>query len=76
MYVCLCVGVTKHEVDQAIAQGAATTKQVAKACGAGSQCGRCRRTVRAILDSTPATPKPRWVHRIGLPINAESPEPQ
>lgn len=51
MYVCLCVGVTSDTVSRAVAGGACTSKQVADACGAGSQCGRCRRTIRAIIDS-------------------------
>jgi bacterioferritin-associated ferredoxin len=51
MYVCLCLGVTSDTVRQAVLAGAKTSKEVADACGAGSQCGRCRRTVRAIIDS-------------------------
>jgi bacterioferritin-associated ferredoxin len=51
MYVCLCAGVTNQAVAQAVAAGAATSKQVADACGAGSECGRCRRTVRAIIEA-------------------------
>jgi bacterioferritin-associated ferredoxin len=51
MFVCLCNGVTSHVVADAIATGASTTNDVAKACGAGADCGRCRRTVRAILTS-------------------------
>lgn len=52
MYVCLCLGVTNQAVADAVAAGAATSKQVADACGAGSQCGRCRRTIRAIVSSS------------------------
>ncbi len=51
MYVCLCLGITTEAVRDAIDDGASTSRQVAKACGAGSQCGRCRRTVRAIIAS-------------------------
>ncbi|MET0473859.1 MAG: (2Fe-2S)-binding protein [Mycobacterium sp.] len=50
MYVCLCVGVTNQTVAEAIDAGASTSKEVADACGAGTECGRCRRTVRAIID--------------------------
>ncbi|MGY4711682.1 (2Fe-2S)-binding protein [Mycolicibacterium sp. CBM1] len=58
MFVCLCSGVTSQTVIEAVAGGATTTKQVAKACGAGSECGRCRRTVRAIIEATlPVDPK-------------------
>jgi bacterioferritin-associated ferredoxin len=51
MYVCLCTGATSHCVAKAVAQGACTSKQVAAACGAGSDCGRCRLTVRAIISA-------------------------
>jgi bacterioferritin-associated ferredoxin len=51
MYVCLCVGVSSKTVADAVAAGATTSNQVAAACGAGTECGRCRRTVRAIIDS-------------------------
>jgi bacterioferritin-associated ferredoxin len=49
MFVCLCMGVTSHDVDKAVANGACTSKQITEACGAGSDCGRCRRTLRAII---------------------------
>jgi len=49
MYVCLCKGVTSQTVSDVVAQGASTTKKVAKACGAGSECGRCRRTVQEMI---------------------------
>ncbi|ARG57683.1 (2Fe-2S)-binding protein [Mycobacterium kansasii] len=49
MYVCLCNGVTSQMVAETVAAGASTTKDVAQACGAGADCGRCRHTIRAIL---------------------------
>ncbi|MDT5018788.1 MAG: bacterioferritin-associated ferredoxin [Mycobacterium sp.] len=51
MFVCLCVGVTSHDVNEVVANGATTSKQIAEACGAGGDCGRCRRTLRAIIES-------------------------
>jgi bacterioferritin-associated ferredoxin len=51
MYVCLCVGVTNQSVADAVAAGASTSNQVAAACGAGTECGRCRRTVQAIIEA-------------------------
>jgi bacterioferritin-associated ferredoxin len=50
MFVCLCVGVSNQAVAAAVDAGASTCNEVAAACGAGSECGRCRRTVRAIID--------------------------
>ncbi|MGX9792814.1 (2Fe-2S)-binding protein [Mycobacterium sp. MMS18-G62] len=54
MYVCLCLGVTIETVSAAVTAGAMTSKQVSEACGAGSECGRCRRTIRAIINSRSA----------------------
>jgi bacterioferritin-associated ferredoxin len=51
MFVCLCMGVTSHVVDEVVANGASTSKQIAEACGAGGDCGRCRRTLRAIIEA-------------------------
>ena len=58
MYVCLCHGVTSQTVSDLVASGASTSKQIAEACGAGGDCGRCRRTVRAIIAASqvPACP--------------------
>lgn len=52
MFVCLCLGVTNQQVTSAVLEGACTSQQVAKACGAGSDCGRCRRNLREIIAST------------------------
>ncbi|MDI3315761.1 MAG: (2Fe-2S)-binding protein [Mycobacterium sp.] len=49
MYVCLCVGATTQTVSEIVARGASTSKEIAEACGAGADCGRCRRTLRAII---------------------------
>jgi bacterioferritin-associated ferredoxin len=51
MFVCLCCGITNNKVAEVVAAGASTTKQIAEACGAGADCGRCRHTLRAILGS-------------------------
>jgi bacterioferritin-associated ferredoxin len=61
MYVCLCHGVTSREVAEAVAQGACTSNQVAAVCGAGSDCGRCRRTVQSIIATENGTNESRTV---------------
>jgi bacterioferritin-associated ferredoxin len=43
------MGITSHDVNECVANGATTSKQIAEACGAGGDCGRCRRTLRAII---------------------------
>ncbi|WP_197380255.1 (2Fe-2S)-binding protein [Mycolicibacterium mengxianglii] len=51
MYVCLCAGITSHAVADAVQAGATTSNEVAKICGAGLECGRCRRSIRAIIEA-------------------------
>ncbi|BBZ28682.1 (2Fe-2S)-binding protein [Mycolicibacterium madagascariense] len=51
MFVCLCTGVTSKSVTDLVASGATTSRQIADACGAGLDCGRCRRTVRALIEA-------------------------
>ena len=65
MFVCLCKGVTNHVVADVVAAGATTTGQVAKACGAGSECGRCRHTVRAIIVAAGVEPSSGTARRMG-----------
>ncbi len=54
MYVCLCGGVTCKAVSEAVAGGASTCKQVAAACGAGMDCGRCLRNLKAMVEKATA----------------------
>jgi bacterioferritin-associated ferredoxin len=54
VFVCLCNGITSQAVADVIAKGASTTNQIAAGCGAGADCGRCRRTLRSLLDASAA----------------------
>jgi len=49
MYVCLCLGVTDHDLRETIADGATSTEEVMYCTGAGTRCGTCRATVAAIV---------------------------
>jgi bacterioferritin-associated ferredoxin len=48
--------VTSHVVNDVVAAGASTSKEIAAACGAGGDCGRCRRTLRAIIEAHSVEP--------------------
>lgn len=50
MIVCLCRGVSKRQVETAVAKGAATVHEVARACGAGSDCGACQHMLAALIE--------------------------
>ena len=39
--ICRCHAVTNEQLTEVIASGARTVRQVGRACGAGTGCGRC-----------------------------------
>ena len=41
MIVCLCHAVSDRAINAAVAAGATTSRDVARASGAGTGCGRC-----------------------------------
>ena len=56
-------------VCDAVAAGAMTSKEVAAICGAGADCGRCRCTVRDIIESTLATGATTALRRLTLDVS-------
>ncbi len=58
MYICICRVVTRTAIEKAIAQGARTVEEVGERCAAGTDCGKCQRTIQRLLtlaDQPPAT---------------------
>jgi bacterioferritin-associated ferredoxin len=57
MYVCVCKGITDTQIRAAVQDGASSIRDVRKALGVASQCGKCgilaRDIVRESLDSLP-----------------------
>ncbi|MBS3805780.1 MAG: bacterioferritin-associated ferredoxin [Oleiphilaceae bacterium] len=49
MYVCLCTGVTDHQIRAAAENGCSSMRQLGKELGVGRQCGRCACSAREIL---------------------------
>lgn len=47
--ICKCKHVTKGDILKALEQGAKGYKDVLKATGAGSKCGKCEDDVRAFI---------------------------
>jgi bacterioferritin-associated ferredoxin len=48
--LCHCKGVSDRVIDTAIACGASTLDDVARACGAGAYCGGCRPGIEDLLE--------------------------
>jgi bacterioferritin-associated ferredoxin len=57
MYVCLCNGVTDHEIRETIAQGAASIEEIAYCTGAGTRCGSCVSTIAALVEDGDTQPR-------------------
>ncbi|MFD2178604.1 bacterioferritin-associated ferredoxin [Veronia pacifica] len=52
MYVCLCHGISDKKLRKlAIEQGVSDIRQIRKVTPLGSQCGKCIRSAREILES-------------------------
>jgi bacterioferritin-associated ferredoxin len=46
----MCFGVTDQQVNDRIADGARTMREIAQSCGgAGTDCGRCVKSITAML---------------------------
>lgn len=51
MYICICQGITDHQILDAIERGHDSSAALADALGAGTCCGRCQETVDALVQS-------------------------
>jgi bacterioferritin-associated ferredoxin len=49
MYVCHCQAVTDHTIDEVVSAGATTIDEIARRCGAGSDCGGCWDALEELL---------------------------
>ena len=51
MIVCVCHRVSEKKVKQAIANGATSVSDVARTCGAGTECGACCVEIRDMIQA-------------------------
>ncbi|HSA52766.1 MAG TPA: (2Fe-2S)-binding protein [Yinghuangia sp.] len=47
--MCICFGVTDTQVGAQIESGARSVREIAAACRAGTDCGRCVKTISAMI---------------------------
>jgi len=52
MYVCLCKGITDHQIKAAIEDGATSMSKLRKVLDVAGQCGKCGVMTREILQET------------------------
>lgn len=58
MIVCVCEGISDHEIRDQCRRGAANVSAMARACGAGDKCGSCRKQIKSLITETRATARP------------------
>ncbi len=54
MYVCVCNGVTDHEVREVAAAGCRTLSELTMRTGCGATCGSCLEMAQQLLDEAQA----------------------
>lgn len=54
MYVCICNGVTDHQIREAAASGVRSMAELTMRTGCGASCGTCLETALALLDASRA----------------------
>lgn len=56
MIVCHCEAVNDRTIRRALKKGSVSVEDVMHACGAGTQCGGCLDTLRALIPQDAGTP--------------------
>lgn len=51
MYVCICKALTEKDVHSAVAQGCNSVRELKRALGLASECGRCASCARSMLQT-------------------------
>jgi bacterioferritin-associated ferredoxin len=54
LLVCHCNNVCDREIRDCVDRGARSVAAVGRACGAGTECGGCAPTIRALIAGEPA----------------------
>ncbi len=62
MYVCICNAVTERDIQEAVADGCSSLRQLREQLGVGACCGRCTGCARDMLRDS-QTDRPRQRHR-------------
>ncbi|MEE1673090.1 bacterioferritin-associated ferredoxin [Agarivorans aestuarii] len=50
MFVCLCHGITDKQIKEAVQQGCENLADVRKKNGVASECGKCARMAKTIIN--------------------------
>jgi bacterioferritin-associated ferredoxin len=57
LIVCLCKGLCEKKLGKVIDEGASTVREVGRRCGAGTDCGSCRRQIAELIGARSEAPR-------------------
>ena len=66
VYVCVCSGITDHQIREVAQAGCRTVSELTMRTGAGANCGSCLDIAAQLLDDVHAT------KRVPLPVLSEA----
>ena len=66
MYVCVCYGITDHQIREVAQAGCRTVAELTMRTGAGANCGSCLETAAQLLEQTHAA------HVVPLPLLSQA----
>jgi bacterioferritin-associated ferredoxin len=50
VWICLCEAVNSGKIREVISDGARSVAEVGRACGAGTECGKCKRSIICLIE--------------------------
>ena len=68
VYVCICNGITDHDIRRAAEAGCASLSELTMRTGVGACCGSCVETAQILLDEA----RPASARTIALPLIAQA----
>lgn len=72
MYVCLCKGVTDHQIRVEVNDGADSLRDVSRRLGVATQCGKCAGCARQVIrDAVACRNETRSDIPCGVPMAAD-----
>jgi len=66
VYVCICNGVTDHQIREAAAAGCGSMAELTMRTGCGASCGSCVQVAASLLDDEASRGAPRLLQVLPL----------
>lgn len=74
MIVCICKGLSESVIQSVIERGACSVEAVGNACGAGTDCGTCQRSIDELITEQSLAETGRQLRALRAPSASAQPE--